>query len=1196
MRSKTKRWNLRQRKSKVFIGSILLLFISFIFASVLLNDTILYFVTTVFAISILLICLTQVIIERQNSILGVLSAVAIIIPIATFVTNIFFNEWVYLVVDSVLLEVGNTSNFINTLLEAVSSSHLVGLIIVISSLFLWFISMLFLADRTVMGIETSKLDKEEDYITGRNALLIHLEEHLKKTDYDAKYIRRSYTPLEADVETRSHGKPTRETKDLINALKDAKTEEGIYLVIGEAGSGKSVSLRKLSLDLLKESTSTGKIPIYINMKKWNPENTNIKDFIKETLLSFSDHDVQRMTKDYFDKMLEAGAFFFILDSFDEIPSVMASKNSDELEVLLKSLSESLYQFLKHENKGGGIVASRQSNSPTQEYKTRAILYIKPFNEQKVALFYSKSLGKSNAKKVKKEMFSSRQDLVYLSKNPLHASLISAFFEANDYLPSNQTEMFYSFLSHRFDDCIDVKKKLLDDPSLFSVKVEDIFDAASKMSFYLFENNKGLVASKDEMKENLNVDNFDEIVSLMMSSYILRGDVNNPQEITFVHRRFYEYFLVVGKKESNLFREGYMQYIKSGTGLYDALILYCEVAEIRDVNDIIQYCKKAISDCKNFKNIHDKKCMEAIRALMFLTEAFQKNKIQLHNITEWLCAYIEKFVDKDTDLICIEKFVESIVLYDKEHIHLILEKIFSLKISWISSSAIRRCYYLSECPLNLRISIYRYMGSLRFDRFRQNFGMMRFVFKVSKKIFKAKCYLYASVIDIILLLLTAAVGLLTLFSTNFALEVETEGWFQSLVFTFFNGILIFLIGYFIQRIILNSNRIPSILRSLFGLFLVTPWISGSLADIPNTLGIALIIFLFQFRLVFIIIDLTTSLLFYILKMLRNGFRYCIDALIRLPRLIVVFFVMLSEAIVDGIIRLYRWFTISRFIKMFLSISVGAGIFVFIYLYPHHIQSAFNFVGTQFDRIRIMLDSRTEDVFVQMPTEEDNNLYIADEINVDHYEGYDEHNHYEYDNDIIRVPNLNGDYSEQLYEEIYVTNYYDVEYNDSIENMVDLDVVPIETEEDNERVDLLIENNVQEAPLASMNESGFFAELVTLDNIVLILITSFVSFSFLFIIFKAMKFVKELIYYICFDRKTLKEISLHMGSFKCKDIEDVLSKFWSVKGLREFTSNLLDSKIKISKEDDWTSIRPRLKDEISDEYLIEFDKRNVLKLRH
>lgn len=98
-----------------------------------------------------------------------------------------------------------------------------------------------------------------------------LRQWLYDLNREANWNENQFTPLEAEVEMDNGGKRKKKYEDLLKCLKSNRRRGTVYLLLGSPGSGKSVSMRKLCLDLLKESKKTKKIPVYINLKEWNED-------------------------------------------------------------------------------------------------------------------------------------------------------------------------------------------------------------------------------------------------------------------------------------------------------------------------------------------------------------------------------------------------------------------------------------------------------------------------------------------------------------------------------------------------------------------------------------------------------------------------------------------------------------------------------------------------------------------------------------------------------------------------------------------------------------------------------------------------------------------------------------------------------------------------------------------------------------
>ena len=127
----------------------------------------------------------------------------------------------------------------------------------------------------------------------------------------------------------------RREKSLSKGL--ARTTDSLVILEGEPGSGKSVALRHLAVQLArkaqKSNSTTSLIPLYVNLKEFHllqrPVDGNaLREFIVESLTRTHDRDVEQFLDEEFDRGMREGSWLLLLDSFDEIPDVLSSAESD----------------------------------------------------------------------------------------------------------------------------------------------------------------------------------------------------------------------------------------------------------------------------------------------------------------------------------------------------------------------------------------------------------------------------------------------------------------------------------------------------------------------------------------------------------------------------------------------------------------------------------------------------------------------------------------------------------------------------------------------------------------------------------------------------------------------------------------------------------------------------------------------------
>jgi len=97
---------------------------------------------------------------------------------------------------------------------------------------------------------------------------------------------------QADAEEDPAGRPTDETQRgtspedlvadrLVKALRRVPT--GRLVVLGEPGSGKTILLVQLTLDLLDERTDDTPVPVLLSVTSWNPEKETLQDWLAGSL-------------------------------------------------------------------------------------------------------------------------------------------------------------------------------------------------------------------------------------------------------------------------------------------------------------------------------------------------------------------------------------------------------------------------------------------------------------------------------------------------------------------------------------------------------------------------------------------------------------------------------------------------------------------------------------------------------------------------------------------------------------------------------------------------------------------------------------------------------------------------------------------------------------------------------------------------
>jgi NACHT domain len=482
-----------------------------------------------------------------------------------------------------------------------------------------FIVNWFTRDRSAMQKHPKSLDEDFPEQTYREKLRHYadiLVSRLNTLDNETRWDDYFFAPLEAEVQVLSGRRPTRKIVDLMNALK-ADRSSRIILVLGDPGAGKSIALRKLAKELLREVDRTGRLPVYVSLKEWGggrhwsedapPSAQELRAFILRTLKGSAIFPDEFLGK-YFDRMFDRGRFFFILDSFDEIPAVL---DVGEESWLVQYLSRLITEFFADQDLGRGVVASRFYRRPKFNTVESATLEIRPFSDLRIleALRRSEKLRPETID----TLFRDRTELIPVARNPFSAALIRIYAENHGgELPSTQLEMYESYIRGRLAASSEQLRR-------HGLTPDQVIDLATKIAWCMFKAPEiGLEAPVDELAKLLPGLPIEPVTALLGYSNLGRMSGGTIPRFSFVHRRLNEYFVARGLVNDP--DKVDLQVIPTDSRYRDALALYCEVGEVSHVRNIAAFCWSEIKNThSSFPNsLSDR--LRAVHCLRFLSDA------------------------------------------------------------------------------------------------------------------------------------------------------------------------------------------------------------------------------------------------------------------------------------------------------------------------------------------------------------------------------------------------------------------------------------------------------------------------------------------------------------------------------------------------------------------------------------------------
>jgi hypothetical protein len=632
-----------------------------------------------------------------------------------------------------------------------------------------FIAISLTSDKTAMGKHESQIEDSIQEVKFKDRIkrvTESLSSNLKDIDIQTNWSALNFVPLDAEVELIRDGKSRQKrVTDLLKAIKSSGSER-LFLVIGDPGSN--------------EVNKTGKIPIYINLKewqdKWDRENTpsveQLNNFVMQNLKKRDIVTTEFFNKHY-SRLYEQGRLYFILDSFDEIPSVLGEQENS---VLIKQLSAVMHDFLSGARQNSqGIVSSRIFRRPTEEFKTRTVLEIRPFSESKINQTFYKTLGYGES--VVKQLFKERFDLLNLASNPFTASLLASYARNNqDNLPNTLLDLYESY----FDGALNNSEEIIKSNKISKQIVEQV---SLQIATVMFDEH-GFEVSISTLKERLHsnqAEYVDQVIDVLQFARIGRRS-RETGLFSFSHRRFCEFFVV--KQMVNSEEALHLEDIPKDSQWRDTLVMYCQVANESQAFMIAEYCWSII---KSSSDILD---MQAIHCMRFLRDAFKARPSIIEGFRDDLAMYLLKSIESGKNVINSKISIECLGLLDKKHVD--EGSSFAMKSNniWLIENAIKSCRTLPTASKELQNSLRKYVKNLGFVNYLVKDNDLLFSLSLSPGMRDIKKTYIKLIIDTwLLLILTVPIVCVVLYNSYKGLHGDTG---------FLVAYLYIIGGYFLSR--------------------------------------------------------------------------------------------------------------------------------------------------------------------------------------------------------------------------------------------------------------------------------------------------------------------------------------------------------------------------------------------------------------
>lgn len=391
----------------------------------------------------------------------------------------------------------------------------------------------------------------------------HIEHELRRLNSMEEWSDHRFTELEAEVEAEGRRRhpllpflikrdPLRREASLTKALENST--ERLILVEGAPGSGKSVALRHVALMMTRRAMRSRNIktviPLYVNLKTLRRQTEPecevcvdaqfIRSFVLQSLNRANDRDVASFLDDEFELGLSDGSWLFLFDSFDEIPEILSSTESDSVVGLY---AQAISDFLHGMNNCRGIVASREYRGP--KYLTWSKFRIVPLSSrQQQELIEHSELSPEDETKLIGGLFAGLSSSRQFAENPMFLSLLCEYVRVHHAFPEHDFSVYDSYITSRFE---------RDEGRLqqrFGFSIAEVRRSAENIAFCIMEDpTLGLSATRQAIAASLlNHDlaleiDTDQVLDALQFIKIgrIEDDLTSrsQQSFSFAHRRLQE---------------------------------------------------------------------------------------------------------------------------------------------------------------------------------------------------------------------------------------------------------------------------------------------------------------------------------------------------------------------------------------------------------------------------------------------------------------------------------------------------------------------------------------------------------------------------------------------------------------------------------------------------------------------------------
>ncbi|MEI7866292.1 MAG: HEAT repeat domain-containing protein [Candidatus Methylumidiphilus sp.] len=392
-----------------------------------------------------------------------------------------------------------------------------------------------------------------------------------------------------------HLNPESSTEKILDSISEALDLHNSFILLGDPGSGKTTTLKKLQLESAKQALQNpnARIPLYIRLSSdWPDHIYDIPSLLQHARQS------QGLPPIHFNKLL------ILLDGLNEIAAQRYIER-------VKSLDE----WLKANPKVSVVISCRKKHYLNSKKLSIPMVLVSPFDNERIQLFLNAYLGSEAGRALLPQLGAleiekrSPRDLIHLAHNPYLLSLICfVYVRNNECLPESRGDLFRLFVKTLYTRELDLQ-------ATHGIDYQNLLEAFGNIAFAMQENRSSTSVHRAWAEKQVNqLLDINALWQLGREASLLEF-AKDEQILHFTHQLILEYFAAEGllKRYSR-----FIKYIgkpvfsrnQRNSGRWDEVVF--TLAGITEPNELLM----KLADCDPFLSVD---CFEHIPKNLELTE-------------------------------------------------------------------------------------------------------------------------------------------------------------------------------------------------------------------------------------------------------------------------------------------------------------------------------------------------------------------------------------------------------------------------------------------------------------------------------------------------------------------------------------------------------------------------------------------------